>query len=100
MQWTDAAVLRSALSTRTAWAKSLHGSWPVVAVASGYYVGCLAGFALRFPSSGISFFWPPTAVLTAALILSAPSSWIALLAGSFFAHAIAHTEAGVPAAAW
>jgi integral membrane sensor domain MASE1 len=71
-----------------------------VLIALGYYAGCLAGFALRFPSSGISFFWPPTAVLTAALLLSAPRAWTALLGGAFVAHAIAHAQDGVPIAAW
>ena len=97
---TKATVFRPGFATRTAapW-KPIRGLWPIVVVASGYYVGCFAGFALRFPGSGISFFWPPTAVLTAALLLTVPRSWPGLLAGSFLAHAIAHAGAGVPAAA-
>jgi PAS domain S-box-containing protein len=73
---------------------------PAAAVAAGYYVGALIGFWLRFPSSGISFFWPPTAVLTAALMLSAPRTWGPLLAGAFAGHAAAHAQNGVPVAAW
>jgi len=69
-------------------------------MAAAYYVGCLAGFALRFPDSGISFFWPPTAVLAAALILVASRSWSLVLAASFAAHAVAHAQNGVPVAAW
>lgn len=69
-------------------------------MAAAYYVGCLAGFALRFPGSGISFFWPPTAILTAALILVASRSWSLVLAASFAAHAIAHAQDGVPVAYW
>jgi PAS domain S-box-containing protein len=69
-------------------------------VAAGYYLGCLAGFAWRFPSSGISFFWPPTAVLTAGLALTGAKSWPAFLAASFVAHAAAHAQNGVPFAAW
>jgi PAS domain S-box-containing protein len=69
-------------------------------VAAGYYVGCLAGFSLRFPDSGISFFWPPTAVLAAALILSSSRSWSLVMAASFAAHAIAHAQDGVPVATW
>jgi PAS domain S-box-containing protein len=93
-------VFQSVFAARTAasW-NPIRALWPVVVVGSGYYVGCLAGFALRFPSSGISFFWPPTAVLTAALVLTVARSWPALLAGSFVAHAIAHAGDGVPAAA-
>jgi len=97
---TKTTAFRSGFATRTAvpW-NAIRGAWPIAVVAGGYYVGCLAGFALRFPSSGISFFWPPTAVLTAALLLTVPRSWPGLLAGSFLAHAIAHAGAGVPAAA-
>ena len=73
---------------------------PPIVVAAGYYLGCLAGFAARFPSSGISFFWPPTALLTAALLLTARHMWPTLLAAAFVAHAIAHAQNGVPIAAW
>jgi signal transduction histidine kinase len=69
-------------------------------VASMYYAGCLAGFALRFPASGISFFWPPTAVLTAALLVVPFNRWPILLASSFLGHAIAHWQDGIPIAAW
>ena len=75
-------------------------SWLPILVAAAYYVGCLAGFSLRFPGSGISFFWPPTAVLTAALILTSSRWWSLVLAASFAAHAIAHAQDGVPVAYW
>src|SRR5436190_1986375 len=48
--------------------------WPPVVVGLAYYLGCLAGFALRYPGSGISFFWPPNAILTASLLLM-PARW-------------------------
>ena len=83
---------------RLAWRSAL---WlPVLAVATGYYVGALLGFAWRFPGSGISFFWPPTAVLTATLLLNPPQTWGWLLGGAFVAHAAAHTQNGVPVTAW
>ena len=69
-------------------------------VAAAYYLGALLGFRLRFPSSGIAFFWPPTAILTAALLLSAPRRWGALLAGAFVAHAAAHAQDGVSILVW
>jgi signal transduction histidine kinase len=72
----------------------------VPGVGLGYYAGCLVGFALRFPSSGISFLWPPTAVLTTALLLTAPGRWAGLLLGAFVAHGIAHAQDGVPAGTW
>ena len=73
---------------------------PPIVVGVGYYFGCLAGFAARFPSSGISFFWPPTALLTAALLVTAQRTWPGLLAAGFAAHAIAHAQNGVPLATW
>ena len=74
--------------------------WPILAVAGGYYLGALVGFGLRFPQSGISFFWPPTAVLTAGLLLNPPASWGGLLCGAFAAHALAHSQNGIPAVSW
>jgi integral membrane sensor domain MASE1 len=71
-----------------------------VVVAVGYYLGALGGFRLRFPSSGISFFWPPPAVLTAALLLGPRGAWRALLPAAFAAHALAHAQNGVPILAW
>ena len=82
------------------WSLAPVSWWSPAIVALGYYVGCLAGFAWRFPSSGISFFWPPTAILTAGLALTAAKSWPALLAASFLAHAVAHAHTGVSFAAW
>jgi PAS domain S-box-containing protein len=73
---------------------------PPVAVGVAYYLGCLAGFSLRYPGSGISFFWPPTAVLTAALLLSVPRWWPTLLAGALVAHGIAHSADGIRPTAW
>src|SRR5690349_12220017 len=63
--------------------------------AAAYYLGCLMGFAMRFPSGGFSFFWPPTGVLTPGLLLAARARWPLLLGGSFVAHAIAHSRDGL-----
>jgi len=83
---------------RMVWRSAL---WlPVMAVAAGYYFGAWLGFAWRFQGSGISFFWPPTAVLTATLLLNPPRTWGWLLAGALGAHAVAHAQNGVPVTAW
>jgi integral membrane sensor domain MASE1 len=74
--------------------------WLPLAVGLAYYVGCLAGFALRFPGNGISFFWPPTAMLTAALLLAAQRHWPGFLLGSLAAHGIAHSADGIRVSAW
>jgi PAS domain S-box-containing protein len=79
---------------------SVSGLLPPVAVFAAYYVGCLIGFAARFPASGISFFWPATALLTAALLLTNRRAWPGLLAAAFAAHALAHAQNGVAVAAW
>src|SRR5262245_19719848 len=97
---TEARALSGLLPSRTLSWRSLHEVWPALLVAAGYYFGCLAGFGLRFPGSGISFFWPPTAVLTAALLLTAVRTWPALLAASLIAHAVAPARDGVPLSAW
>jgi len=69
-------------------------------VGAAYYAGSLIGFALRLPGSGISFLWPPTAILAAALLLAAPRAWTGYLAASLVAHGIAHGIDGIPAATW
>lgn len=69
-------------------------------VAGGYYLGCLLGFSLRFPSSGIAFIWPPNAILLSALLLLHPRVWPMILGGTLIAHGVAHSLDGVPAATW
>ncbi len=93
-------LLSPPLSRAIHWRSVLRHAWPALLVAAAYYLGSLAGFALRFPSSGISFFWPPTAVLAAALMVTAARAWPPLLAAAFIAHAVAHAQNGVPTGAW
>src|SRR5262245_32820377 len=69
-------------------------------VGGAYYIGCLAGFALRFPSSGIAYIWPPNGILVAALLLLAPRAWPTVLGGAFVAHAVAHSQNGLPPGTW
>ena len=92
--------LRTGWISQTDLSRTAQLAWPSIIVAAGYYAGCLTGFALRFPSSGISFFWPPTAVLTAALLLSTPARWPFLILSALAAHALAHAQNGVPIGAW
>jgi PAS domain S-box-containing protein len=97
---TQAIALPAPSTTRTSQWKGVRTLGPAAIVGLGYYAGCLAGFGLRFPGSGISFFWPPTAVLTVALMLGAPRIWPLLLGASLAAHAVAHTQDGVPPGAF
>ena len=72
---------------------------PII-LGAAYYVGCLLGFALRFPSSGISFLWPPNAILLTGFLIVAPRAWPGILAGAFLAHGLAHGLDGIPVSAW
>src|SRR3954471_11292933 len=74
--------------------------WPPVLVGLAYFLGCLAGFALRYPGSGISFFWPPNAILTASLLLVPARWWPRVLVGALAAHGIAHSVDDLGGAAW
>jgi integral membrane sensor domain MASE1 len=52
----------------------------------GYYIGGLVGLQLRLPASTPSVLWPPNSILTAALLLTAPRRWGAVLFGALVAH--------------
>ena len=58
-------------------------------VFAGYYVGSQIGFILRLPPSTPSVLWPPNAILTAALLLTAPRRWAFYLLAAFPAHLLA-----------
>ena len=60
-----------------------------LAIFVGYYAGANFGFFLRLPPSTPSVIWPPNAILTAALLLSAPRRWPLYLAAAFPAHLLA-----------
>ena len=98
----------AASRVRADWATWLSGlvdrGLETVAVPGGiavaYYVGCLAGFALRYPSSGISFLWPPNAILLTALLVVGRRHWPMLAVGTLVAHGLAHAQNGVPVPAW
>jgi signal transduction histidine kinase len=68
-----------------------------VLVAVGYYAGTRLGFSLTPAHQPISTFWPPNALLLAALILAPPRMWLFFLLTVLPAHLIAQYEAGVPA---
>ncbi len=66
-----------------------------VLLALGYFLGSLVGLSLQFPSTQISVFWPPNAILLAALLLAPRSTWWMYLAAVFPAHAIAQLSMGI-----
>lgn len=67
-------------------------------VFAAYYVGARVGFALTFEPQPISVFWPPNALLLAALLLAPMRWWPALLAAAFPAHLLAQMQSSVPIA--
>jgi len=67
-------------------------------VAFGYYVGCHVGFLLKPSGSPIATFWPPNAILLAALLLAPRRIWWVLLVAVLPAHLLAQLGAGVPLA--
>jgi len=91
------------ISETPALASRLHSAAIALLVALGYYVGSQIGFLLKPPDSPISTFWPPNAILFAALLLTSPRIWWVLVLGVFPAHLFIQLRAGVPlisALAW
>jgi two-component system, LuxR family, sensor kinase FixL len=54
---------------------------PAIALGTcaGYYLASIVGFQLRLPPATTSVLWPPNAILTAALLLTAPRHWAGVL---------------------
>ena len=64
----------------------LHRLGVVVLIAVAYYVGARVGGVLKFEALTPSVVWPPNAILTATLLLSAPRRWPLYLAAALPAH--------------
>ena len=69
---------------------------PAFIVGAGYYVGTRIGFALTPSSTPTATFWPPNAILLAALLLAPTRMWWAFLLAVFPAHLLAQAQVGVP----
>jgi len=67
-------------------------------VAVGYYAGTIAGFKLTPHYVPISTFWPPNAVVLAALLLAPSSMWWMFFVAVLPAHLLIQLRAGVPIA--
>jgi signal transduction histidine kinase len=63
-----------------------------------YYLGAHAGFALRFAPVTTSVLWPPNAILSAALLLTAPRRWWLYLLAALPAHLAVEVGEGLPLA--
>lgn len=65
-------------------------------VGISYYLGTRIGLALTPPSQPNSTFWPPNAILLAALLLAPRRIWWTFLLAALPAHLFAQLPAGVP----
>ena len=68
----------------------------VVLVALSYYAGTRVGFALTGRDMPISTFWPPNAIVLAALVLAPVNVWWKILLGLIPVHFLAQLPSGVP----
>jgi signal transduction histidine kinase len=66
--------------------------------AAGYYAGIKLGFMLTPLQSPISGFWPPNAILLAALLLVPYRMWWVLILAVLPVHLLVQAENGVPLA--
>jgi two-component system sensor histidine kinase UhpB len=72
-------------------------------VALGYYAGSQIGFLLTPSGTPIAAFWPPNAILLAALLLTPQRIWWVLVLAVFPAHLFIQLRIGIPlisALAW
>ena len=63
-----------------------RGMAVALSIAVGYYVGARIGFLLTVPPMTTSVLWPPNAILTATLLMTAPRHWWMCLLAAFPAH--------------
>jgi two-component system sensor histidine kinase UhpB len=75
-----------------------HDAVLVALVALSYFVGTKIGFALTPGGAPIAVFWPPNAILLAALLLAPVRLWGAFLVALIPAHFLAQSQSGVPIA--
>lgn len=72
-------------------------------VAISYYAGSQIGFLLTPADTPIATFWPPNAILLAALLLTSPRIWWVLVLAVLPAHLFVQLKTGIPlisALAW
>lgn len=71
-------------------------AFPLVLVAAAYYAGTAIGFLLTPAHGRISIFWPPNAILLAALLLAPRRKWWMFILAVLPAHLLIQLRAGVP----
>jgi C4-dicarboxylate-specific signal transduction histidine kinase/integral membrane sensor domain MASE1 len=71
---------------------------PAIALGTcaGYYLASIVGFQLRLPPATTSVLWPPNAILTAALLLTAPRYWAVILLSVLPVHLLIQLQTEFP----
>src|SRR5215831_2231307 len=92
----DAAVSAVPANRSQASASPATTAFAVLATAAGYYVGSWLALALRYPASVHSVFWPPNAIVLAALLLLPAKLWLPVLVAVFPAHVLTLASTGWP----
>src|SRR5262245_6740832 len=67
-------------------------------VAIGYYAGSQIGFILTPVDTPIAVFWPPNAILLAALLLTSRRIWWVLVLAVLPVHLLVQLRTGIPLA--
>lgn len=82
---------------------TLAAAMLLLAFALTYYIGVRIGFAFTLSADAVSLFWPPNAILLAALLIARPRCWGWVALAALPAHLISQLAVGVPlsmASAW
>jgi signal transduction histidine kinase len=72
-----------------------HRALGPVVVALAYLLGSIVGLSLQFPGTQISVFWPPNAILLAALLVTARRYWWTHVAAVLPAHLLVQLGMGI-----
>jgi signal transduction histidine kinase len=89
--WAVSASRR--LTSVASWARWRRVVATAFLVCLGYYLGAKVGEHLRLLPVTTSVMWPPNAILTATLLLTAPRRWLIYLLAALPAHLLALPEA-------
>src|SRR5215467_5101850 len=95
--------LRTALGSLLAYSEghnqavtlTFHSAATGLLVALAYYAGSQLGFFLTPADTPIATFWPPNAILLAALLLTSPRIWWVLILAVLPAHLLVQLRTGI-----
>ena len=93
---SDPRLTRSESRPRASEWSTLRTVTVALVISVGYYLGCQLGFVLTFPQAISSVLWPPNALLTSTLLLTAPGRWWIYLLAVLPAHLIVELQVGLP----